>query len=249
MTELELLIDFHKDAYRQGPGSSFETIKALNLIGVDKNKNLKIADIGCGTGAQTIDLAQNTNAKITAVDLFPEFLEKLNRDAEKLGLQDRISTLEQSMEELSFSAEEFDIIWSEGAIYIMGFEKGIKEWRKYLKTGGYIAVSEITWTTDSRPKEVEDHWNNEYPEIDTVSNKIKILEKNGYSPIAHFILPQNCWFDNYYSPIENRFSDFLERNKNSELANELVNMEKEEIKTFNKYMDYYSYGFYIAKKI
>ena len=249
MTEIELLVDFHKDAERQGPGSSFETMKALNLIGVDKNYKLKIADIGCGIGAHTILLAQNTNGQITAVDLFPEFLGKLDNKAKELGLQNRITTLKKSMEDLPFDNEEFDIIWSEGAIYNMGFETGIKEWKNYLKTGGYLAVSEISWTTNSRPKEVEEHWNNEYPQIDTVSNKIRILEENGYSPVAHFILPQYCWTDNYYKPIEKRFSTFLEKYKNSELAKKIVDFEKEEIKIYEKYKDYYSYGFYIAKKI
>ena len=248
MTELELLVDFHKDAERQGPGSSFETLKALNLIGVDKNYKLKIADIGCGTGAHTIVLAQNTNGQITAVDLFPVFLEKLDNKAKELGLHNRIATLKKSMEDLPFDNEEFDIIWSEGAIYNMGFETGIKKWKNYLKTGGYLAVSEISWTTNSRPKEVEEHWNNEYPQIDIVSNKIRILEENGYSPVAHFILPQYCWTDNYYKPIENRFSTFLEKYKNSELAKKIVDFEKEEIKIYEKYKDYYSYGFYIAKK-
>ena len=166
MTELELLVDFHKDAERQGPGSSFETKKALNFININKDQKLKVADIGCGSGAQTITLAQNIEGQITAVDLFPEFLDKLNLRSEELGIKERITTLKKSMEDLPFDNEEFDIIWSEGAIYNMGFEAGIKKWKDYLKTGGYLAVSEITWTTNSRPKEIEEYWNNEYPEID-----------------------------------------------------------------------------------
>ncbi len=108
-------------------------MKALNLIGVDKNYKLKIADIGCGSGAHTIVLAQNTNGQITAVDLFPEFLGKLDNKAKELGLHNRIKILEKSMEDLPFDNEEFDIIWSEGAIYNMGFETGLKEWKNYLK--------------------------------------------------------------------------------------------------------------------
>lgn len=72
MTELELLIDFHKSAERQGPGSHSETLRALNIMNIDKKKHLNVADIGCGSGAQTITLAQNIEGQITAVDLFPE---------------------------------------------------------------------------------------------------------------------------------------------------------------------------------
>ena len=249
MTELELLVDLHKDAERQGPGSSFETMRALNLMNVNKNEKLKIADIGCGSGAQTITLAQNIEGQITAVDLFPEFLDKLNLKSKELGFQGKIKTIENTMESLPFNNEEFDVIWSEGAIYIIGFEAGIKKWKAYLKTGGYLAVSEITWTTNSRPKEIEEHWKNEYPEIDTASNKIRILEENGYLPVGYFILPQNCWINNYYKPMEKRFSTFLEKHNNSEMARNMVDLEKEEIRKYKKYKDYYSYGFYIAKKI
>jgi len=249
MTEFELFIDFHKDAERQGPGSSFDTIKALNFLNINKKQKLKIADIGCGSGGQTITLAQHIEGQITAVDLLPDFLGKLNSKAKELGIQDRIRTLEESMENLPFGNEEFDIIWSEGAIYNIGFETGIKDWNRYLKTGGYIAVSEINWITSSRPKKLEEYWNKEYPEIDTASNKIRILEENGYSLFGYFVLSQNSWIDNYYKPIEKRFSTFLKKHNNSEMARNIIEEHKKEIRIYQKYKEYYSYGFYIAKKI
>lgn len=155
MTDLELLIDFHVDAERQGPWSDADTLKALNLIDIiNPEESVKFVDIGCGSGAQTLTLAQHINGRITAVDLFPDFLTKLNYRAEKLNLKNKISTLEKSMEELPFDDEEYDILWSEGAIYNIGFESGIKNWKRFLKTNGYIAVSEITWKTKNRPKEI-----------------------------------------------------------------------------------------------
>jgi len=249
MTEIELLVDFYKDTDRQGPGSSFETLKALSFMNINRDHKIKIADIGCGSGGQTFTLAKNIEGQIIAVDLFPEFLEELNLKAEKLGFQEKIKTVEKSMEDLPFDNDEFDIIWSEGAIYNIGFEAGIKKWKNYLKTGGFLAVSEITWITNSRPQEIEEFWNSEYPEIDTASNKIRLLEENGYSPIGYFILSQNSWTDNFYKPLEKRFSAFIEKHNNSEAARNIVEEQKEEIRKFEKYKDYYSYGFYIAKKI
>jgi ubiquinone/menaquinone biosynthesis C-methylase UbiE len=249
MTELELLVDFFKNTERQGPGSSSETIKALNFLNIDKGQELKVADIGCGTGAQTITLAENIEGQIIAIDLFPAFLEELNVKSKELGFQERIKTLEKSMEQLPFDNEEFDVIWSEGAIYNIGFEVGIKKWKNYLKSGGFLAVSEITWTTNSRPQEIEEFWNREYPEIDTASNKIRVLEENGYAPIGYFILSQNSWLENFYEPMEKRFSAFLEKHNNSEMALDIVEENKEEIRKYRKYKDYYSYGFYVAKKI
>jgi ubiquinone/menaquinone biosynthesis C-methylase UbiE len=248
MTELDLLIDFHKNAQRQGPGSDADTLKALSFIEIEKDKTYKIADIGCGSGAQTIALANALNAQITAVDLFPDFLEKLNQNAKQQGFESKIKTLKASMDELPFEEEMFDIIWSEGAIYNIGFENGIKLWKEFLKIGGYLALSEITWLTDKRPAEIEKHWNTEYPEIDTASNKIKILENNGFSPAGYFYMPVKSWIDNYYQPIEERINAFQEKHKHSEIAKEIVDNEKEEIRIYKKYKDYISYGFYIAKK-
>ena len=248
MTELELLVDFHKDGERQGPGSTKETVRALELIEISKKGNLNVADIGCGSGSQTLTLARYIQGQITAVDLFPEFLDQLDIRAEKLGFQDKIKSVAASMEDLPFQDEAFDIIWSEGAIYSMGFETGIKKWKKYLKPGGYLAVSEISWIKNSRPKEIEKFWKKEYPEIDTAAGKIRKLEHNGYVALGYFILSEDSWIENYYNPMEKRFSAFLKKHNNSESARKTVSEYRDEINLYKKYKDYYSYGFYVAKK-
>lgn len=249
MTEIELIVDFHKDAERQGPGSVEDTIKALNFIDVNKNQKLNIADIGCGSGGQTITIAQNIEGQIFAVDLFPEFLEILNSRSEKLGLQEKITTVQASMEDLPFGKEEFDIIWSEGAIYNIGFEAGIKNWRNFLKKGGHLCVSDIAWITGLRPKEIEEYWKRECPEIDTAANKVTVLENNGFTSVQYFILAQSSWIDTYYKPMEKKFSAFLEKHEHSEMAITVVDEHIQEIKTYQKFKEYFSYGFYVAKKI
>ncbi|MTF37583.1 class I SAM-dependent methyltransferase [Cyanobacterium aponinum] len=249
MEDYQLLIDLHKNAYRQGPGGDTESKKALDLGMLDKSQPLKIADIGCGTGASALLLGNLLDAQITAVDFLQDFLDILNTRAKNSGLAEKISTLCCSMENLPFEDEEYDVIWSEGAIYNMGFEKGVIDWNRYLKVGGLLVVSEITWISNSRPLEIQQYWKKEYPEIDVSSSKIKILEKNGYSPIGYFVLPEHCWLDNYYQPMQNNFQDFLMRNGNSEDARAIVEAENQEIKLYKKYKNYYSYGVYIAKKL
>jgi ubiquinone/menaquinone biosynthesis C-methylase UbiE len=248
VTELELIIDLHKNSDRQGPGSEKDTQKALKFLNLPTDQNLKIADIGCGSGGQTISLAKNLNGQIIAVDLFPEFLNELNEKSQKLGLTDKIVTLEKAMDDLPFNEDEFDLIWSEGAIYNIGFENGLKKWKDYLKVGGYLAVSEITWITQSRPKEIEEFWKAEYPEVDTTANKIRQLENNGYSLVGYFYLSQDSWIETYYKPMQARFETFLKRNDNSELARKVVEDNQAEIDLYQKFKEYYSYGFYVARK-
>jgi SAM-dependent methyltransferase len=249
MKEFELLIDLHKNANRQGPGGDEETEKALNLAAVNRDAHLKIADIGCGTGASTLVLARRLNANIIAVDFLQEFLDVLESKAEVEGLSEKIKTLCCAMDSLPFEDEAFDVIWSEGAIYNIGFKKGVIDWNRYLKTGGLLVASEISWITNTRPSEIQKHWDNEYPEIDLASSKMSILEKNGYSPIGYFALPEHCWLDNYYRPMQGSFKDFLERNGNSEEAHAIVEAEAREITLYEKYKSHYSYGVYIARKL
>lgn len=248
MDEFRLLMEFHIEDERQGPGGTVETKRAIELAGLNKVDQLRIADIGCGTGASTLVLAKELNAHITAIDLFPEFLNKLETQAQKMNLQN-ISTKAISMENLPFDEESLDVIWSEGAIYNIGFKEGAESWIKYLKKGGILAVTEITWLTKNRPREIEGFWSTEYPQIARASEKLKILEESGYKILGYFPLPKSCWIENYYRPLEGRFSFFLESKKNSEEAQQLVEMEQREIELYEKYSGYYSYGFYIASKI
>lgn len=67
--------------------------------------------------------------------------------------------------------------------------------------------------------------------------------------MSHFVLPEHCWLENYYRPMQDRFADFLKRNGNSDEARSIVQTEKREIELYEKNKSYYSYGVYIAKKL
>ena len=246
---LKLLIDLHKGGKRQGPGGEKESNKMIELAGLTRKENLKIADIGCGTGIASVFLANQLNANITAVDFLPEFIAILEQTSKSEGLSGNIKTIACSMDSLPFDDEEYDVLWSEGAIYNIGFEKGVNEWKRFLKQDGLLILSEITWLTENRPAKIQNHWDSEYPEIDTASAKIKVLEKAGYSPVAYFVLPENCWLDNYYQPLQNRFASFLAQNNNSESAKAIIEESKTEIELYKRYKEFFSYGVYIARKI
>lgn len=245
----ELLVNLHKNNTRQGPGGEEQTKLALSLTGLMKAPApLHIADLGCGTGASTLTLAENLNANITAIDLFQDFLDILNTKAQKRGIAHKITTQLGSMENLPFENASLDAIWAEGSIYNIGFERGIEYFKNFLKPGGILAVSEITWLNKERPEEIQTYWDAEYPEIATAVKKIRILMNHGYILKGYFPLPESCWIENYYRPIENTFDHFLNKH-NSEEAQAIVEAEQIEIALYKKHCSHYSYGFYIAQKI
>jgi len=246
--DFSLICEYFSSMERQGPGSPEVTIKALSFIDQLKNES-QIADIGCGTGGQTMVLAQNTSGNIIGIDLFPGYIDILNDNAQKLKLQDRVKGIVGTMEALPFQNEELDLIWSEGAIYNIGFERGLNEWRRFLKTGGHICVSEASWFTEKQPKEIFDFWNEAYPEIDTIPNKIAQMQKAGYVVVASFILPENCWIDNFFVPEITAQRIFLDKYKGNKSAEEFVKYERHGAELYNKYKEYYGYVFYIGKKV
>ena len=153
------------------------------------------------------------------------------------------------MDALPFEEATFDAIWSEGAIYNMGFAAGIEAWARYLKPNGILAVSELTWFTAQRPQDLQTHWETEYPEVGTASDKMAVLERLGFSPLGYFPLPVHCWLDNYYRPLQRRFSEFLSRHGNSEDARAIVLAEENEISLYERYSAFVGYGYYIACKV
>lgn len=201
MDDLDLLIDLHVDGARQGPGSDAATRQAIALAGLGPDPALRIADIGCGTGAASLLLARELGAQVVAVDFLPRFLAKLAHAAGAAGFTERITPVAATMEALPFTDAAFDVVWSEGAIYNMGFAQGVASWRRLLEPGGILAVSELTWLTAERPAELQAYWDEAYPEVATASAKIAVLERHGFSPKGYFVLPPECWLDAYYRPM------------------------------------------------
>lgn len=246
--DVNLIVEYYSSTERQGCGSPEVTRKALSFV-ENLSSTSHIADIGCGTGGQTMVLANHFEGRITGVDLFPLFVDKFNSNAKKLNFQDRVHGITGSMDNLPFRDEELDVIWSEGAIYNIGFEKGLAEWCRFLKKNGFIVVSEATWFTNERPVEIEAFWMDAYPGIGTMSVKVQQMENAGYVPVASFVLPVNCWTENFYNPQIQVQKDFLKKHTGNKFAEGFIENQRHEEMLYRKYNQYYGYAFYIGKKL
>ena len=245
--DFNLICEYFSSIERQGPGSPEVTLKALSFID-NLTPGSRIADLGCGSGGQTMVLAQHAPGQIIGLDLFPIFVDLFNENARRLNLQDRVTGIVGSMDSLPFQEEELDLIWSEGAIYNIGYKRGLEEWRKYLKPGGYLAVTEASWFTAKRPDEIERFWNDAYPEIDTIPNKVAQLQEAGYVPVASFILPESCWTEHFYVHQVKAQEIFLEKQAGNPAAEGLVANERQEAQLYAQYKEFYGYAFYIGRK-
>lgn len=243
---MEFFFEIHKDLPREGPGDNASTRRALQLM-TGLPERPAMLDVGCGPGVQTIELARVTGGTLIAVDTHQPFLNRLLAQVEAKGLTDQINTINQSMKSLDFPDGSFDAIWSEGAIYIMGFGEGLAAWKRLLKPGGCIAVTEATWLKPDPPQEIADFWSGAYPAMTTVEENLKTIESLGYRMLGHFTLPESCWLEEYYAPMLERvamlrlkYADDVE--KQAMLDEELV-----EVELYRKYSDWYGYEFYVMQ--
>jgi len=243
---MDIFFDIHKDLPREGPGDCESTRKALSILNNLPSKPL-ILDIGCGPGMQTLDLARFTNGKVIAVDTHQPFLDQLQKRAQAAALSGRITALRESMFALPFPEKSFDLLWSEGAIYIIGFEQGLNSWRPLLKTGGYLAVTEISWLKPNPPDDLHSFWTEDYPGMSDIAGNQERIRAAGYREIDHFLLPASSWWTDYYTPIEARLPRLREKYLGNAEANTMLDSTQKEIDMYRKYSEWYGYVFYVMQ--
>lgn len=244
----ELLYEVFEDLPRQGPGDAHSTRRTLDLM-----ENLPgepdILDIGCGVGMQTLVLANLIDGTLTALDNHQPFLDTLRANADRKDLSAEIRCVHGDMSSLNFEPESFDAILSEGAIYITGFERGLQEWKKYLRPQGYVAVTEVTWLKENPPGELQKFWEEEYPAINEIDSNLQIIDACGYHLIDKFVLPESAWWDDYYKPLDERVKSMRDNYRDNLQAQAFFDALDKEIDMYRTYSDYYGYVFYIMQRI
>lgn len=200
METMDYFLEIYGRLPRAGPGSHECTKRAYELMS-EVPESPCILDVGCGPGVQTVDLLKISGGRVLALDFLPLMIERTKANAEIANVTDRLEELEQDMKQMAFSDASFDVIWSEGAIYNLGFENGLKKVKNFLKPGGYVAVSEVVWLKPNPPTSVVEFWK-QYPEIDSVENKLAVIDLLGYEQVGHFVLPESTWTTDYYDPME-----------------------------------------------
>jgi ubiquinone/menaquinone biosynthesis C-methylase UbiE len=244
--KMEVFFEIHSDNPREGPGNFDSTKRAFELL-TNLPEMPSILDIGCGPGKQTIDLLKISNANIRAIDNHQPFLDTIQNKIKHESIGDRLQVFNMDMSNLDFQNESFDVIWSEGAIYNIGFKNGLLSWMKLLKSRGYIAVTEATWLKENPPPYLLDFWNTAYPAIQSINDNLEIIKKSGYKRVDHFILPESAWWE-YYNPIINKLPYLKQKYASDEKAMAVIEEEEKEIELYRKYSEFYGYVFYIMQK-
>lgn len=240
-----IFFEIHSGLPREGPGCFAATKRAFDML--DLPPRPRILDAGCGPGQQTMDLASLCEGQIAALDNHAPYLDEVNARAERSGYAERITSRLGDMAAPPFPHGTFDVIWSEGAIYIVGFARGLKLWRPFLKPGGFIAVTEITWLRPDPPDELSAFWGEAYPPLTDIEGNVAGIRGAGYRLLGHFPLPASAWWDDYYSPIQAKLPGLRARFRDDSQALEVLAEEEAEMELHRKYGEYYGYVFYVMQ--
>ena len=244
---VDVFLDIQRGLPRQGPGSDDSTLRALSLCrGLPERP--AVLDIGCGPGMQTLALANALNGPVTAVDLHREYLDELTDRAGAAHLADRIETLQADMGDLPFPPNSFDLIWSEGAAYIIGVANALAAWRDFLKPGGFLVVSDMVWLRPDRPADAAAFFADGYPAMTDIDTNLTIVKDRGYEPTGHFTLPDSDWWDLYYTPLEAKLPALREKYAGDDSALGVIEMTEREIEIRRRFGDCYGYAFFVGRK-
>jgi SAM-dependent methyltransferase len=241
-----LIFEIFHELGRENPGRAEFTRRAFEMI--PPMDHPRILDIGSGSGAPTLELGRLSDGPIVALDQHRPHLERLRERARQAGFSQRIHVVQGSMLQMSFPGRSFDVLWAEGSIYVIGFERGLRQWRSLLRAGGCLAVHEAVWLRDDPPEPAWNFWQRAYPSMTTVGENLKIIERCGYELLGHFRLPPDAWWDEYYRPLDARLE--LLRDKYAIQADALETLAEQqlEIDLYREYADFYGSAFFVMRR-
>lgn len=244
MSSVDPIEMLYGDLDTLAPGSDADTEHVLDLL--PKRTFSVVVDAGCGTGRQSMVLAQRLQTPVQALDVYEPFLERLRARARAAGLHHLIRPRCMDMADIPEAFSEIDLLWCEGAVYNIGFDRALDQWRDAVKPDGFLVISELVWLSTSVPETVREFFDAMYPAMRTVDENLQAVEKAGYRLVFTHPLPRETWVKGYYGLLGPKAAVLLDHPDEAVRALAAENLE--EIRIFEMSEDCYGYVFFVMQK-
>ena len=230
----------HRAMPQQAPGNRACTLRALSYV---PGTPSSVLDLGCGPGRHTLELAAALPAaSFTGIDASGVLLAEARVRAAREAPGRDLTFVEGDM--LALGDRRVDLIWSEGAAYIVGVNTALACWREHLNPGGCVAFTDAVWLKPDVPGEVSDFWQ-DYPDMQSIHDRQSQAVAQGFTAIANFVLPPETWAD-YYEPLQARIDELRPGRDETETA--VLDAAQREIDLYRNHSDCYSYAFFILQR-
>ena len=207
-----------------------------------------IIDLGCGVGGQTLYLAELTGGTITAIDSHAPSIERLRQAITQRALAQRITACVGDMAAPPVTPGGFDLVWSEGALYSIGLAPALAVCHRLLRPGGYLAFTDAVWRSDAPPAEVRASFEADYPTMGRVHDDQAAIRAAGFSLVDHFPLPDAAWWDDFYTPMEQRIAALRQQHAGDAVAAAILDQLAQEPEMHRRHGGSYAYEFFVARK-
>jgi SAM-dependent methyltransferase len=244
----DIFLEVYLALPRQGPGNRASAARALHLCqGLPREP--KILDLGCGVGGQTFQIAELTGGSIVAIDSYGPSVDRLNTTARELGLAGRVVGRVGDMASPDIAAGSVDLVWSEGALYNIGIDRALGVCHPLLRQNGCMVFTDAVWRKPDPPDEVAASFREDYPGMTTTAGLVSLIRHSPLQLLGHFTLPDEAWWDDFYTPMEKTIAVLREKYAGDAQALEILDLLAREPEMHRHYADYYAYEFFVLRKV
>ena len=243
---IDLERELHRDVPSASPARLAFTRKAYEML--PRMERPRILDIGCGRGGPTLELARLSGGEVVGLDIDQRSLDELAARAEAAGLSHCVRAVKGSMLALDLPPERFDVIWSEGSIQFIGFGRGLAEWHRFIRAGGFLVVHVGTWLRPDPPAEIVRYWSSGRLATRTAGEYTAQIAAGGYELVGHFPLPEEFWWLDYYAPLQARVLELRKAHTGDQEVQEALNRQQREIDVYRRHAEWAGSAYYLMRK-
>lgn len=231
------------------------TKELIQLCHINKNKH--ILDVGCGAGTTPSHIAKTYGCRVVGVDISQKMIRWSKERAKREGVENRAEFITADAQNLPFKDSLFDALICESVTaFLEDKQRGVGEYVRVTKPGGYVGLNEMNWTKSPPPTELVEYYSRTTgAKPETSDGWIELLEGSGLRNIVVRTYKLSLLNDIINGirrlgskDFSRAFSRFLSLYISSPAFRRYIKETTPPLKITKDVLKYLGYGIYVGKK-